>query len=267
LRWPISGDTNGRELHLGPPKQLSPLPHASFARSPDGHAVGVATQSSGVSKIIDLATGAVRCELPPHSNGRIQALSSDGRWAASSGWHSDRVRLWDALTGERVYEWLAGKQTVVQFTPDSRTLIILRGDEFSFWDVKTLQPTHRLRREVGLYPGHVAFSPDGKLMALELAPAVIDLIDTATFRTIARLEDPHGDRSKWQGFTPDGTQLVVVTDHAKAIHIWNLRAIRARLKEMNLDWDWPVFAPVAPTATAKPENHTAEVVLSGREKG
>ena len=49
---------------------------------------------------------------------------------------------------------------------------------------------------VGLHPGHVAFSPDGKLMALEMAPAVIHLIDAATFRTIAKLEDPHGDRSR-----------------------------------------------------------------------
>jgi eukaryotic-like serine/threonine-protein kinase len=267
LRWPISGKTNGRELHLGPPKQLSPLPHASFARSPDGHAVGVGTQPSGVSKIIDLTTGAVWCELPPHLNGQIRALSSDGRWAASSGWHSDRVRLWNAHTGEKVHEWLAGKQTFVQFTPDSRSLIILRGDEFSFWDLETLQPTRRVRREVGLHPGHVAFSPDGKLIALELAPAVIDLIDSATFRTIAKLEDPHGDRPVWQGFTPDGTKLVVVTNHTTAIHIWDLRAIRARLKEMNLDWDWPEFAPVAPTATAEPEIHTTDVVLGGPDTG
>jgi serine/threonine protein kinase/WD40 repeat protein len=265
LRWPISGDTNGTELHLGPPKQLSPLAHASFARAPDGHAIGVATQPSGVSKIIDLATGAVRCELPPHLNGQIRALSSDGRWAASSGWHSDRVRLWNARTGEKVYEWSPGNQTYVQFTPNSRTLIILRGDEFSFWDVETLQPTRRLRREVGLHPGHVAFSPDGKLMALELAPAVIHLMDSATFRTVARLEDPHGDRPVWQGFTPDGTQLVVVTDHAKAIHIWNLRAIRARLKEMNLDWDWPEFTS-APIDRAGDNPLTMEVVLGDLAK-
>ncbi|HEX2475091.1 MAG TPA: protein kinase, partial [Lacipirellulaceae bacterium] len=265
LRWPISGDSQSRELRLGPPKPLSPLPHACFARSAAHRAIGVATQSGGVSKIIDLETGVVRRELPRHLNGQVQALSSDGRWAASSGWHSDQVRLWNALTGEKVNEWFAGKQTGVQFSPDSRTLIILRGDEFSFWDVETLQPTHRLRREIGLYPGHVAFSPDGKLMALDLAPAVIDLIDTATFRTIARLGDPHGDQPIWQDFTPDGMQLVVVTDHAKAIHIWNLRAIRARLKEMNLDWDWPEFAPANPITASEPENYTVEVVLGGRE--
>src|SRR5262249_5157980 len=78
-----------------------------------------------------------------------------------------------------------------------------------------------------------------------MAPAVIHLKESASGRTVARLEDPHGDRATWQGFSPDGTQLVVVASYASAIHIWDLRAIRARLKEMNLDWQWPEFPPQA----------------------
>src|SRR5262249_30433226 len=81
------------------------------------------------------------------------------------------------------------------FTPDSRTLIISRGEEFSFWDVQTLQPIRRLSRDVAHFPGHVAFSPDGRLMALEMAPAVLHLKDVATGRTVAKLEDPHGNRA------------------------------------------------------------------------
>ena len=103
-------------------------------------------------------------------------------------------------------------------------------------------------------------------MALELAPAVIHLIDAATFRTIARLEDPHGDQPVWQDFTPDGTKLVVVTKHTTAIHIWDLRAIRARLKEINLDWDWPEFPPAQPIAGLAAEKHRVDVVSDEAEK-
>jgi tetratricopeptide (TPR) repeat protein len=78
-------------------------------------------------------------------------------------------------------------------------------------------------------------------MALEMAPAVIHLIEAATGRTVAKLEDPNGDRATWQGFTPDATQLVVLAGHTRAIHIWDLRAIRKRLKDMNLDWEWPEY--------------------------
>src|SRR5262249_24545394 len=138
-----------------------------------------------------------------------------------------------------------GKRAMVFFTPASRSLIISQGDEFRFWDVQTLRLIRRLPRDVALYPGQVAFSPDGRLMALEMAPAVIHLKEVATGRTVARLEDPDGDGATWQGFTPDGTRLVVAAKYASAIHVWDLRAIRTRLKEMNLDWDWPAFPPAA----------------------
>jgi tetratricopeptide (TPR) repeat protein/thiol-disulfide isomerase/thioredoxin len=144
-----------------------------------------------------------------------------------------------------VHEWILGGHMFVYFTPDSRALVISRDDEYSFWDVDTLQPIRRLRRDVADYPGYVAFSPDGRLMALEMAPAVIHLKEVATGRTVARLEDPHGDRAKWLGFTPDGTQLVVAATYARAIHIWDLRAIRRQLKALRLDWSWPEFPPAA----------------------
>jgi WD40 repeat protein len=165
-----------------------------------------------------------------------------------------------------VHEWPLEKQTRIRFTPDSRTLVISQHDGFSFWDVDTRRQIQRLRREVGFESSHVAFSADGKLMALEMAPAVIHLIDASAFRTIAKLEDPHGDQPVWQDFTPDGTKLVVVTKHTTAIHIWDLRAIRARLKEINLDWDWPEFAPANSSLGSESEQYTVDVVLEDSEK-
>jgi serine/threonine protein kinase/WD40 repeat protein len=260
LRWPVtSDDPEGKRLRLGPPRQLSPLGRAWFARNPDGRTLAAVTEEGGPNKILDLDTAAVRRELGSHPQGEVRALSGDGRWAASSGWHSDRVRLWNAATGQMVHEWVVGKRTYVSFTPDSRALIIARGDEFSFWDVETLQPMRRLPRDVAQFPGCVAFSPDGKLMALEMTPAVLHLKEVATGRTVAKLEDPHGDRATWQGFTPDGTGLVVVASYASAIHLWDLRAIRTRLKEMNLDWKWPEFPP-APTGNPAAEPVTIAVL-------
>jgi hypothetical protein len=76
-----------------------------------------------------------------------------------------------------------------------------------------------------------------------MAPAVLHLKEVATGRTVAKLEDPCGDGAYWSSFTPDGTRLVVVAKLASAIHVWDLRAIRTRLKDINLDWDWPEFPP------------------------
>jgi serine/threonine protein kinase/WD40 repeat protein len=259
LRWPVTcDDRDGAILHLGRPRELSPLPRATFVVGSEGRILSAASEFGGVNKILNLETGTVRKELGRHPDGNVEALSRDGRWAASCGWHSDRVRLWNAETGQMVHEWILGKRTLVFFTPDSRLLIISRDEEFSFWDVETLQPVYRLRRDIAQLPGWVAFSPDGRLMALEMAPGVIALNDVTTGRTVAKLEDPHGDRATSQGFTPEGTQLVVVAAHAGAIHVWDLRSIRKRLKAMNLDWDWPDFAP-APTTSSAADTVSIEV--------
>jgi eukaryotic-like serine/threonine-protein kinase len=267
-RWPVISDdsTLAKHLHLGPPRQLSTLRRAWFARTADGHTLAAVTEVGGANNILDLETGRIRQTLAKHPNGEIHALSRDGRWAASCGWHSQTVRLWNAETGQMVHEWDLAAHAFVFFTPDSETLIISRPDEFSFWDVQTFQPVRRLARAIAQHPGHVAFSPDGKLMALEMEPATIHLLEVATGRTVARLEDPHGDRATWQGFTPDGTELVVVSTYGSAIHIWNLRAIRARLKEMSLDWEWPEFAPVPDRQRDSYEPLTMEVDLGDLAK-
>ncbi|HEV3343139.1 MAG TPA: protein kinase [Pirellulales bacterium] len=266
LRWPVScDDPAGEHLRLGPPRQLSPLPRSWFTRRPDGGMVGVSTEENGANQILDLETGVVLQNLDRHPLGEVRALSGDGRWAASSGWHSDRVQLWEAGTGRKVHEWVVGKRTFVSFTPDSRTLIISRGDEFTFWDVETLRQIQRLPRDGTPFPGWVAFSPDGRLMVLEMAPAVLHLKEVATGRTVAKFEDPHGDRASWQGFTPDGTRLIMVASYASAIHIWDLRAIRTRLKDINLDWDWPEF-PHAQTGGLSAAPLAIEV-LSGELAG
>jgi hypothetical protein len=234
------------------------VPHRA-SRSLDGRTLAIVSETAGAGLLMDLTMTAVRGPHFAHPRAGFVALSQDGRWVASCGWHSDRVRLWNVGTGQMVHEWVLGKWTTVFFTPDSRALIISRGDEFGFWDVETLQPIRRLPRDVTPFPGWVAFSPDGKLMALEMAPAVIHLKEVATGRTVAQLEDPHGDRANWQGFTPDGTHLVVVAKYASAIHLWDLRAIRTRLKDMNLDWDWPEFPP-APTGAPAAAPVTIEVL-------
>jgi serine/threonine protein kinase/WD40 repeat protein len=270
LRWPIlCDDPERRRLRLGTPRLLSPLQRAWFARSPDGRVLAAVTEQGGPNRILDLETGAVRRELGAHpQRGEVRALSGDGRWAASSGWQSDRVQLWDLDGGRMVKEWPLGFRNFVHFTPDSRVLIIAREDEFSFWDVESRGLIRRLRREVAHFPGHVAFSPDGRLIALEMEPAVIHLVELASGRTVARLEDPHGDRATWQGFTPEGTRLVVVSSYSSAIHIWDLRALRSELATLGLDWDWPAIPSAAPEGPPA-ESLTVEatpVELTARQK-
>jgi WD40 repeat protein len=199
------------------------------------------SEIAGQALVLDLASP-TPLNLPVrHPMASYVALSPDAKWLATSGWHSDRAQLWNVASGQLVRDWAVGLQTRVAFTPDSQELIVARDSEFSFLKVETLETSRRLRREIGLYAGDLAFSPDGKLMAMEMAPAVIHLKEVSTGRTVAQLEDPFGDRSNVISFSRDGTKLIVVSTYSSAVHVWDLRAIRAGLKPMGLDWDWPEF--------------------------
>jgi WD40 repeat protein len=245
-RWPIRMDPAApNRLHLGPPHPI-PLPVIPnmASGSPDGNTLAIASERSGTALIVNLTTEAVQSRLAPHPNLNHAALSPDGQWAATAGWHAKSAKVWNARTGEMVKELPLGGPIGVFFAPDSNTLVTSRGGEYCFWDLSSWQPIRRLRWDVATHPGTVAFSPDGKVMALELSAGIIDLVDIDTGRTLARLEDPNRDRPGWMSFTPDGTQLVTSASHAKAIHVWDLRRIRERLVTMGLDWDARPYPPL-----------------------
>jgi WD40 repeat protein len=247
-RWRIKASPEldgGLQISLAGPITL-PFEPMRISKGRDDRTLAIVSESAGQSLVIDLTTEAVRGSALPHSRGGYIAISPDTERVASSGWHSDRVKIWDGRSGKLLKELATNLTCAVFFTPDNRELIVARDQAFIFYDLKTLEESRRLPREMGLYPGHVTFTADGKLMALEMSPGVIHLKEFTSGRTLARFEDPQGDHSTWMSFSPDGTQLIVAARYASAIHRWDLRAIRARLKSMNLDWDWPEFpAPLS----------------------
>ena len=247
-RWGIPDRADAsRELQPGSP-QMIPLPFTPTraCRSRDGSILAVTSESGGGALIVDLASGRVQGSLLAHTYAGFIALSPDGAWLATAGWHSSVLQLWNVKTGERAHEWKVASLVGISFTPDSGALVALRPDECAFWDVKTRQMIRRIPRDASPYNTGVAFSPDEKLMALEVSPGVIHLTEFATGRTVAKLTDPSGDRATWMSFTPDGTQLVTTSNYAKMIHIWDLRRLRGGLKEIRLDWDWPEFPASGP---------------------
>ena len=155
------------------------------------------------------------------------------------------VKVWDAQTGSMVKELPLGLNISAFFSPDSRTLVTSRGDEYRSWGGRAVAAGAPAALGDQSYPGWVAFSPDGRLLAMELSPAVIHLVDAAAGRPVAKLEDPRSDRAQWLGFTPDGAKLVAISTYSRAIHVWDLREIRRNLAAMQLDWGSPPY-PAGP---------------------
>jgi WD40 repeat protein len=245
-RWPIETTPGATKPVLGQPHRFKlPLIPWRASMSDDSNILAIVDEHAGQAAILNLATGALNDLRFAHPHAGYVAISPDGKWLATSGWHAEGVRLWNVQTGKLIKDFPVGTYDRASFTPDSNELIISLSDEFRFVNVRTLQVDRSFHRELGLYAGEIAFSRDMRLMAFELEPGIIDLKEFGSGRTVARLEDPNGDLSTWAAFTPDGTQLISAARYADAIHRWDFPAIRSRLKAMGLDWDWPDFARAA----------------------
>jgi WD40 repeat protein len=243
--WSIHADPAApNALVLGPPRLLNRLPDVAvkdFQFAADGRTAALLDDKSACVLLADVESQQVRPFRLDNPQATNLALSPNGRWVASSGWHAPLQRVWDTHTGRMVKELKLGATTGVAFSPDSRWLITCRFDEYCFWDVETWQPGRRIVREREPYPGPIAFTADGELMAVELSPGVLGLLDWKADRILARLEDPTHDRAGGLCFSPDGAQLAALAHYDRALHVWDLRRIRAGLKAMGLDWGAPPY--------------------------
>jgi tetratricopeptide (TPR) repeat protein len=90
-------------------------------------------------------------------------------------------------------------------------------------------------------------------MAVAIATGVIRLLDSATGRELALLEDPNLDCTSLPLFTSDGTRLISYSiGKVNGIQVWDLRLIRRHLAEMGLDWDAPPYPPADPESKTAP---------------
>jgi WD40 repeat protein len=72
------------------------------------------------------------------------------------------------------------------------------------------------------------------------------LLETETGQILADFEAPRLELVQSLCFNNDGTELLA-SDNRGQVHVWNLRALRKRLKELNLDWDMPPYPPAEDT--------------------
>ena len=235
FRWPVADLLKQGSRPDIKPEQLdaSGSDYNRACMSPDGQEVAYACGSQ-----IRLVNSQLGLDCPPPAN--WVAMSPDKKWVAASPWAKFGVRLWNARTGERVRDFPFSVSVFVAFTPDSRWLVTGASDEFCFWDVNTCKPGPRIpRQDTAEFYGNVAFSPDGKLIAVSISRTVVELLDAATFEPLVCLQTPKPQMISWLAFSPSSRQLAVATSTA-FIQLWDLVALRGRLALLGLDWGQPL---------------------------
>jgi serine/threonine protein kinase/WD40 repeat protein len=244
LRWPVAADAKAPKRSYGPRQRiLSSTADARHGSSTDARVVAIPNDGDGA--VVFHRQGKRLLRLGPQEDVRCCAVSPDGQWVAtcSHSLHEGAgAKVWDASNGKHLKNLPVGGGGVVQFSPDGKWLLTTSGGP-RLWKVGTWEEGPKL----GGTPFNAwgAFSRDGKLLALGDEPGVVRLVVTHTGVELARLTAPEQTRLRPCCFTPDGTQLITLGIETTALHIFDLRAIRAGLAELDLDWDAPPFPPAA----------------------
>lgn len=243
-RWPLEADAKSGCLRIGPAQNTrqSMLGFADLSRDLRWCAV---TQN-GTAQVVDLTTQ-TSVNIPHDPQQDAIVLSPDGNWLVTAGWHAPKFSFWNARTGELVHEQAIAEneQNSLLFTPDSRCLMVGYYDEYVIREIDSWQIIRRLPRDSCPFPGSAVYSPDGRVLALELSFGTVSLIDADSWELLATLEDPHRDRPGAMCFSPDGTRLAVMSSYSQAVHVWDLRRLREQLTLLQLDWDAPAFGPMS----------------------
>ncbi len=205
----------------------------SLAWSADSALLASGASDDNEIRIWDAATGRVIRRLSGHTGWiRSLAFAPDGTLLAS-GSTDQTVRIWDAATGQ-LTATLSGHTGFiggVAFSPDSATLASASRDgSVRLWDVASgreisgfsfrtaLDPTTNMR----YWATGVAFSPDGKVLAVGSTEGVVYLLDAATGQVIHQLRG-HTDWIVIRGlaFAPDGKTLYSAGLDA-TVRIWDV---------------------------------------------
>jgi serine/threonine protein kinase/WD40 repeat protein len=234
LRWPVRADRAAPGCYrFGPPQRLLSASNTSqWGSSANGQTIAIPGWGGG-AVVVHRGPPLRTVRLQPQQDVRWCAVSPNGRWIAT-GSHGTTAgfgaKVWEAATGKLVKELCVPGLCRVAFSPDGRWLLTTSGG-CRLWEVSSWNEWWKVGGSTG------CFSADGRLLAVADSAGAIRLVLPEDRADLARLEAPEQTGLMPSCFTPDGTRLIAVGHDTQALHVWDLRAIRAHLKELGLDWD------------------------------
>jgi WD40 repeat protein len=178
----------------------------------------------------EVSTGKELRRWPIHGGWKF-ALSPDGKLLAGNGppGANDSIALWNVSTGNRTWELpFEGARdgvSALAFSPDGTRLVSGGGTTLRLFDVSTGKQFRTFGE--GKRINSVAFSADGKTLAVARSEEPVTLWDITTLKEARRIgDDPRGARTV--AFSRDGKTLVVCGFGFGKASLWDSATGRKR---------------------------------------
>jgi WD40 repeat protein len=211
--------------------------------SPDGRWLATVGDVEAVQtvRVWEVSTGKLVRTLAPAfapPMGSV-AFSPDGHWLAAAGGvplgskeltSYDVIRIWDFSTGREslsITRPFVGITSLV-FDPAGHALVAATYDGVHVLDATTGRELHTFRTKspTDTYEANgarsVAYSPDGRWLAVGNEDHVVRIWDAKTGRELLDLES-HTKPVRAIAFSPDGQRLVSASDGIRLWRIWKMQ--------------------------------------------
>jgi WD40 repeat protein len=224
--WQATGRQDVAVLHghTGPVAEVAFAPGGRRLASSSYPTRLVPTVADGTIRVWEVDPGATLPVLRGHRSYVYPVVySPDGRWIASGDW-DNRLRLWDARTGEACAVLDNGDLVkTLAFSPDGSRLVSARQDRLQVWEAAT---GRRLEEIQAPAPNilAVAFHPDGAtLAALDGSGGAggVTIFNVATGAMVARLRLAASHDTQALAYSPDGRWLAGVSADDKTVCLFD----------------------------------------------
>ncbi len=231
--WTLQWAEPFREPLLGAPTSLCGSSLESCGLASDGRTLIAACRSGPDLLSFDLAHPGCPVALSGHRMAASVSISPDGKWFATGTWKGNGVKVWDASVRRPVQELPVKGNAVPLFSPDGCWLVTGSAQEYRFWRVPSWQPGPAIpRNHAGDMYGAMAFSPDGRMLALLRGRnSGLELISAPDGAELATLHT-----GQPLCFSCDGRFLATAGDDLRSVFLWDLGLIRKELGALSLDW-------------------------------
>ncbi|KAA3605470.1 MAG: hypothetical protein DWQ01_19305 [Planctomycetota bacterium] len=193
----------------------------------------------------------LRLQGPQGANGL--RLSADGKWLGIGAWRGAGTIVWalkdaekasdgplseGAVIAERATSFHLDESTLsLEFGPKAKYLAVGRPEAYHLYRMEDWQEVWQSRRPSPFseLPGSMAFSPDGRFLAVNYDQQRVQVLEVATGTSLGLLQAPDWTPLTRLRFGPEGRFLVAGTS-ANRIQRWNLVSAWEELHRRGL---WP----------------------------